>query len=312
MKISVQTDGIIDVLGAKAGCKLLKECGFEAVDWGLGSGLRSRDIEKGQYANNIFEKEISEILDYYKDVLEELKNNDLVITQAHAPFPAYVIDFGEKFFDYMIEILKKCILLCDRVGCKNLVVHGVSLPETEKRLNFDDIDKINDKLYTALIPTLQQTNVTVCLENLFRTTRNVKKQIYLVSGHCANAYEAVETIDKLNALAGKECFGLCLDIGHLQLSKQDVRKYTKVVGKRIKALHIHDNDGAVDLHLAPYTGTVDWQNFYTALKDIGYKGDLSFETFRQIQQPFCDREMMKPWLNLIAACGRFFKSKIEN
>lgn len=312
MKISLQTRGVIDVLGAKEGCKLLKECGFEAVDWALDMDLYSHDIEKGRYRDNIFEKELPEILDYYKEVLEELKNNDLTITQAHAPFPVYMIEYGEEFFDYMIEILNKCILLCDAVGCKNLVVHGISLSEQERRINDEDIDRINDKLYTSLIPTLNQTSVTVCLENLFRTTKNIKNQIYLVGGHCANAHEAVEEIDKLNTLAGKECFGLCLDIGHLQLSKQDIRKYTKIVGKRIKALHIHDNDGIVDLHLAPYTGTVDWQNFYTALKNIGYDGDLSFETFRQIQEPFCDRDMMKPWLNLIASCGRFFKSKIES
>lgn len=310
MKTIIESRGIIDFLGAKEGCKIIKECGFDGIDWSIEMDLYAHDVEKGQYRNSIFEKELPEILEYYRDVLQELKNNGLEISQAHAPFPAYIVDFGEEFFDYMIEILKKCILLCDAVGCKNLIVHGISLKETEKRINHDDIDRINDKLYSSLIPTLQQTQVRVCLENLFTKTENIKRQIYLVNGHCSNPYEAVIMIDKLNALAGKECFGLCLDIGHLQLSKQDIRKYTKILGKRIKALHIHDNDGIVDMHLAPYTGTVDWQNFYTALKDIGYDGDLSFETFRQIQEPFCDREMIKPWLTFIGSCGKFFRKKI--
>ena len=310
MKICVQTRGIIDVFGPQEGCKIIKESGFEGIDWNIDLDLYANDIKKGNYRGSIFEKELSEILEYYGDVLQELKNNGLIISQAHAPFPAYLIELGEEFFDFMIEIFKKCILLCDAIGCKNLIIHGISLSEEEKRLTHDDIQKLNKKLYVSLISTLQQTNVIVCLENLFTTTKNIKNQIYLVNGHCANPHEAVEIIDKLNALAGKDCFGLCLDIGHLQLSKQDIRAYTRVVGTRIKALHIHDNDGKVDLHLAPYTGSVDWQNFYTALQDIGYQGDLSFETFRQIQEPFCDREMIIPWLQLIGACGKLFKKKL--
>ena len=312
MELSIQSRGIIDVFGAKEGCKLIKECGFDGIDWSLDMDLYCHDIEKGQYRNSIFEKEIPEILDYYHDIIEELKKNELKILQAHAPFPIHLIDLGEEFFEYMIEIVKKCILLCEAVECKNLVVHGISLSETESRINFDDIDKLNDRLYMSLIPTLQQTNVTVCLENLFRTTKNTKNQIYLVGGHCSNPYEAVAMIDKLNKLAGKECFGLCLDVGHLQISKQDIRRYTTILGRRIKALHINDNDGVIDLHLAPYTGTVNWQNFYTALKAIGYDGALNFETFRQIQAPFCDKEMIKPWLQLIASSGKFFETKISN
>ena len=62
---------------------------------------------------------------------------------------------------------------------------------------------LNDKLYTSLIPTLLKTNVTVCLENLFGGAGGI------ISGVCSNPHEAVEMIDRYNALAGKECFGLC-------------------------------------------------------------------------------------------------------
>ena len=118
-------------------------------------------------------------------------------------------------------------------------------------------------------------------------------------------------IDRYNSLAGKECFGLCLDTGHLNLLNLDMRWYIPILGKRIKALHIHDNDGIVDRHKAPYTGTLVWKDFYTALRDIGFDGDLSFETFRQPSKTEVDEELIVPWLELIYKIGQHFKRKIE-
>ena len=53
-------------------------------------------------------------------------------------------------------------------------------------------------------------------------------------------------IDRYNSIAGKECFGLCLDMGHLNLLNLDMSWYIPILGKRITALHVHDNDGMVD------------------------------------------------------------------
>ena len=41
--------------------------------------------------------------------------------------------------------------------------------------------------------------------------------------------------------------------------------------------HIHDNYAAGDLHLPPYTGSVDWSDFIAGLKTIGYDGDINYE-----------------------------------
>jgi sugar phosphate isomerase/epimerase len=118
-------------------------------------------------------------------------------------------------------------------------------------------------------------------------------------------------IDRYNAIAGKECFGLCLDTGHLNLLKLDMRWYIPILGKRIKAVHIHDNDGMADRHKAPYTGTLVWKDFYSALKEIEYNGDLNFETYHQTSTGDTDEELILPWLELICKIGRYFKKKIE-
>jgi len=95
----------------------------------------------------------------------------------------------------------------------------------------------------------------------------------------------------------------------MNLHRQDPARYIRILGKRIRALHIHDNAGFADQHKAPYTGTFNWKAFCTALREIGYDGDLSFETFNQVR--LGEEELVEPWLRLIFAIGQHFRRKIS-
>ena len=304
MKIGIQTAGIPYDFGRREGYQMIRDAGFETIDWNIDMQLTNADILSHKHAGNVFEKSLDEILAFYADDLDGIRAAGLTITQAHAPFNFYNNDPEGPSLEYMSKIYQNVILLCDAVGCKNVVIHGASRGRNDQHTN-EEMEEINRTLYTSLIPTLQKTNVTVCLENLFVSKGG------LTAGHCANPYEAAKLIDELNAAAGKECFGFCVDTGHLNLLAIDFRSYMPILGKRIKALHIHDNDGATDLHKAPYTGTIDWKQFYEQLAKIGYEGDLAFETFRQTEvNVLGDREMVMPWMKLIATIGEFFRSKI--
>ena len=158
------------------------------------------------------------------------------------------------------------------------------------------------KLYSSLIDTLKNTNVIVCLENLFCSHG---KDFY--EGVCSDPHEAVEYLDTLNAMAGKECFGFCLDTGHLQLAHIRFHRYIPILGDRLVALHIHDNDAIHDSHSIPYFGTVLWDEFYTELKKIGYDHDLSFESVVRT-----DSELVPTFLKLTYDIGDFFRRKIKN
>lgn len=309
MKIGVQSGRTVNEIGKELAYKTYAECGFQSVDWNIndyfdGSCLRKDGPISG---GGIFEKSVDEIADFLQEELDEIHKNGLVVNQAHAPFPCYITGKPETL-DYMIKIYNNIIKYCDRIDCKYLVIHGASLKKNNNSQSLEDIADINYKLYRSLIPTLKNTNVTVCLENLF--ARNDK--ISYAAGACSNPYEAAELIDKLNLEAGKECFGLCLDTGHLNLLRIDCRAYIPVLGNRIKALHIHDNDGITDQHKAPYTGDFNFRSFCEELKKINYDGDLSFETFMQTTTEIIDEDMIAPWLNLICQIGESFKNKIKS
>ena len=307
MNIAIQTGDIVDRLGIEEGYKAIGECGFTAIDWNLDHAVKRKDLENGSYkGKSILERPLDEVIDYYAQELAVIRKNGLVITQAHAPFPAY-IPARPEILDYMIEIFKRNIEYCDYCGCKNLVIHGISLGMTDLDNTPESIYNLNLKLYTSLIPTLQRTNVTVCLEDLFTGYNG-----FCFAGHCADGRKAAEFIDLLNDRAGKECFGLCFDVGHCNLLRLDFREYIPILGKRIKCLHIHDNGGIKDNHMAPLTGTVNWTTFCEAMKQIGYENDLSFETFAQTNKVLdFDAGLLIPWMNLIYATGEVLRKRIS-
>lgn len=306
MKLCIQTGDVVDRLGLNKGYAALKEAGFEAIDWNVDHAWKHSDIREKTYRGKcIFEKPLEDVIEHYSAELEIIRKNNLVISQAHAPFPAYSKGDPD-FTDYAIEVYKRNIEYCDYAQCNYLVIHGIPYSFYNSVGFSDEIKKQNINLYSSLIPVLLKTNVTVCLENLFTGNNGVSYQ-----GNCANPYEAKEYIDTLNEMAGKEVFGLCLDTGHLNLLRQDFAVFIPILGKRIKCLHIHDNNGSSDQHLAPCTGTIDWNRFCESLKAAEYDGDLDFETFNQtnIAYDFDERAVI-PWLKLIKETGEIMRDKI--
>ncbi len=51
-----------------------------------------------------------------------------------------------------------------------------------------------------------------------------------------------------------------------------------MAGKDLAVLHVHDNHGESDEHLALHQGIIDWEDFCQALVDIGFDGVFSMES----------------------------------
>ncbi len=309
MKISMMSAPIIRDFGPEIGYRMIREAGFEAIDWNIDALLPGAVLKTATQLKDlcIFERPTAEILAALESELKEIRKNGLVITQAHAPFPPDFpnIPCRDGVVEYLIGIYGRLIEVCDAVGCSNLVIHGFSKTVVNTRDSFEEIRNKNWLLYESLIPTLQRTSVTVCLENLF--TKNV---VDYFQGCCADPHEAVEYIDTLNEKAGKECFGLCLDTGHLHLLRTRFGTYVPTLGKRIKALHIHDNDALSDKHMTPYSGTVVWEEFIDAMREIGYDHDLSFESDAQVKRSRVGGALVPVFLRTIYEIGDDFRHRI--
>ena len=51
----------------------------------------------------------------------------------------------------------------------------------------------------------------------------------------------------------------------------------KILGDKVRALHIQDNMGNDDHHTFPFTGTLNFDSIMHGLQDMNYKGYFTFE-----------------------------------
>ena len=310
MRITIQTQPLVLRFGAKKAYRMIQEAGFEAVDWGLDLAWNSNVVKAAKEFHDlcIFEKGIDAALEHYAEELACMQENRLAITQAHAPGPAFVKD-GYALMEYAIGIYREMIRFCQRISCGKLIIHGVSL-SLGNYITAEECEQLNDHLFESLISVLQETDVKVCIENVWMAAGD-RGNYDIYSGQFTDPREAREMVDRLNEKAGKECFGICLDTGHLHMTRNRFSDYIPAVGKRILALHIHDNMQNYDSHLMPYAGSIRWNEFLQALHDVGYDQDLNFETCGMFGAPRMPEELVPSFLRTIYKEGVFFRDKIQ-
>lgn len=301
MDIAVQTGGIMERFGMDEGFRMIRDAGFDSVDLNIDHGFSGRDIKNG-VMKSAFDIPVEEIIEKAKQVKAKADEYGIAIYQAHAPFPSYVKD-NDDMNEYLMMVLEKCVAACGAMNCRYLIIHPMFFGYDD-RMSPDDEWDVNIHRYARLIPFLKKYDVVACLENMFTSHAG---KIY--EAVCSDMYEAAAYIDELNGLAGEKRFAFCFDTGHALLLGKDIYTALTQIGDRVEAFHIHDNDGEKDLHVAPYTGKLDWNRFIMAVKEIGYKGTLSFETFNIAN--LYDPELIPDALKLIAATGRMFARRIE-
>lgn len=296
MLISVQTASILGIQGIDKGFRMIAEAGFDGVDFNLDHCLSGKAIRNNECSGffDQTEEEMRAAIKPYKDAAQKYS---VKFVQAHAPFPSWVNN--ETTNAYVLEAIKKTIMLCDYVDCRNLVVHPCIIVEDPK-LEYAE----NIRLYSALIPTLRKYKVTCCLENMFSSYRGK-----LTEAVCSDPYETVHYIDELNKLAGERLFGFCLDVGHATLLGKDLYRFISILGDRLQVLHVHDNNGLQDEHLFPYMGITNWDRFCRALGEYNYQGTLSFETFNALET--FDNALAPQLLALLGATGKLLAERID-
>ena len=306
MKISVHTGKLVNLFGYENGCKMIREAGFDGIDLNFNDAWDQFEVRNGKLGHCIFEEDMPSVLKYYEPVFSAIEKSGLEIVQAHAPFPSYVAGFPE-INGRIPGIYENCIRLCGEKKIPYLVIHGISREYDGSDMTKEEEIEKNIELYSSMISAIRETGVTVLLENIFW---DVDGKPY--DATCANPDEAAGLIDRLNEIAGFEAFGLCFDVGHNNLLQWKMSSYIRKIGKRIKALHLHDNDGRGDWHGFPGSGTVSWTELCALLKEIKYDGALNFETYSYYDLNRVMPEVVPVMLKYLAELGKEFGKAIKN
>ena len=203
-----------------------------------------------------------EILDQFqrskfKEVATILQKEGLSCT-IHAPYTDLSLGaIDRKVRRISLERIKKALDLASLFEARSVVCHTGF--DHRHYVNFEDnwiknaIESIADLLEFA-----SPLNIHLMLENVFELDAEIHKEIF----------HGIKS----------SLLGFCLDFGHQNVfSKTSLDSWLKDLGDRLGQLHLHDNMGMYDDHLAIGEGILDFDNLFSWLYAQGKTPILTLE-----------------------------------
>lgn len=309
VSIGVQTKNVVYDSDPAAGFQMLKDTGFSCADFSLNSYLLNTSLYQLDL-NEFFDQSCAELEHFFSPHKKGAAAAGITLNQMHMPYPLYVPNGGSGLNGYLQDtVARKSMHICAFFQCPYIVVHGFKLA---RNLGSEEAEwEQTERFLDTLAPLAKELRITICVENLYNSVGG-----HLVEGPYCDAKKAAERIDRFNDRHHGELLGFCFDTGHANLTGIDFESFLCALGHRLKVLHIHDNDGAGDLHQIPFTFTktrentaaTDWNGFLNGLRRIHFDQVLNFET-APVLSAF--PEEMKPQaLRFIAEIGEYFKKHL--
>ncbi len=310
LSVGVQSKNIISDDYPIEGFEMLKRAGFTCCDFSLNSYLPNTALYEHR-RNDFFDQPLHKLKAFFEPHREAAQVTGVRINQTHMPYPNYVPGAPKEINEYLLKVVApKSMEICAFFECPYIVVHGFKLAGAlgSEQAEWDR----TEEFLRSIAPMAKEHTITMCVENIYTDSGN-----HIIEGPCCDAGKAAVRIDRMNAEYGAEVLGFCFDTGHANLTGLDFEAFIMTLGKRLKVLHIHDNDGIGDLHQIPYTfsrgrenkTSTDWDGFLAGLRKIEFDKVLSFETAPALSA-FPDR-MKREVLGFIAQIGYYFAGEVE-
>lgn len=183
---------------------------------------------------------------------------------CHLPTFIHTADLTKSIREASLAELLNSLAVADELGARKVVLHpsfvggmGRNVPELSRRYAIECLD--------AVARLAQKSDCRVCLENLFAR---------LTPFTTPDAFEAI--FERWPHLA------MTLDVGHAFIDGRGmdlILEFLNRFGSRIDHIHISDNFGQRDEHLAVGDGAIDFKALVDALKQIDYDDTMTLEIF---------------------------------
>lgn len=229
---------------------LIKSVGFEGVD-----------LDCEQFSD----EEISNFPKLVESIRNRLDAAGLECSQVH--LPCHDLFLSSEIVNERLDRHMKAVLSSmDVLGAK----WGAYHPRSSKNTGYDPKQALKDNVaeISGYLEIAAKHNVGIAVENIPIFPDCPQYRFY-----SADYEDHIALVDALNS----ENAGICLDVGHLNLTLYDMEKVIEKMGRRIKILHLHNNFRYCDMHITPAEGTINWGKVMPALKRAGYEGNVSLE-----------------------------------
>lgn len=194
--------------------------------------------------------------------LPELKENGWIVSIAKAPtLPKDTKreDLASLIYQLTLESMK----VSKKAGADNIIMEPLA--------NYSR----NKDFFLSLAATAKELDIKILIKNKYDSYNG-----HFVRGAFADSYRLTEFIDDLNESCGNEIFGICMDVGICNILGQNMYEFASVLGDRIKAVYLRENDGIHDSALLPFTcadkgqDKMDWLSLIRGLRLIQFDGGL--------------------------------------
>ena len=201
---------------------------------------------------------------YFKSLRKLADELDIKFKQGHS----VVYDFCNPNIDHKLykDLTEKCIIGAEILGVEWLVVHpstDFSVPDYIHKSKLNNID-----YFKKLVSFASKHNVKIAVENMW-DLHIAPKRLY-----CTSIEELIDLVDSVNGL------GICFDVEHAAIMEMNQIECMKLIGNRLKVLHVSDYLNVKDIHLLPYMGKSNWKEIMEGLRIVNYDGLFNFEIHR--------------------------------
>lgn len=203
----------------------------------------------------------------WKKFREYAESFDVKFRQGHLPLHDDITERDEAKRLHNVSIHRNFCRMYHAIGITSAVLHCGGYDAWKKGETDEQVRARRTLSLKDLLSDLPE-GMTICLENL-----------------PSESFEDVEA--NIIAAGNPPNLGFCLDTGHLHFSFRcrDHVSYIRRAGKRLKAMHMHDNVGPMgpgdpkynswhnaDKHMFPgfFSGSIDWEHLVAALREVGY------------------------------------------
>ncbi len=332
MDIVCSTVGIVNTFRPGQGILDIANAGFENISLDLDMSCPAYELEHygrlkkkaeewehlKEYTYLPISEHPSEIQRYFEKMLFVSGEKHLNLPFAMAPYLPR--DSKRKDLkELLLSLHKESIRFCGRIGCRYLVIRPMTNVSGDREASsslsvacniYGSGWEVNRDYYLCLAAEARQNQVILLLENQCHSMNG-----HMIRGICSDGYIVAEWIDALNREVGEERFGFCMDVGVCSLCGQDMHEFSRVLGKRIKAVILRDCDGQQEGSMLPFTCAysgqprTDWLNLIRGLRETGFDGQLVLD-FRDTACTFSP--ILRPQLMVFAkAVADYFKWQIE-
>lgn len=240
MNYSANINYLSKTLGMEKAAEILSASGFKEIDY---TPPVIKDCWKQEMHKN----------------MEIFSKTGLTVHQTHAPFNRYN-QYGDKF----LECMNRAFEATQYMGAKYMVVHGDEFDFNKSKYTPEKALEYNYRLFAPFVE--KADGIKIAFENVFEDKS--------VPRFCSEVTELKQLIEKFKS--DNVC--CCWDFGHANVAfgKEQPEKIKYMKGY-IECTHVHDSAHAMDLHLLPFLGEIEWDKCIKSLKEIQYSGNLSLE-----------------------------------